>query len=71
MTTGSSFGGNPLATTIGLDRAEAITTLTVTWPTSKTRQVFRDVPLDRAIEVTEHDHRYRVLDRSPIAPPPE
>ncbi len=37
ITTGSSFGGNPLACTIGLGRSGAIRALEVSWPTSGTR----------------------------------
>ena len=50
---GSSFGGNSLATTIGLGLATSIPTLEVDWPASGLRQVFHNVPLDRA----DRDHR--------------
>jgi hypothetical protein len=69
ITAGSSFGGNPLACTVGLGRAEAIRALEVYWPTSGIRQTFRDVPIDRAVEITEERHDFRVLDAPPIAPP--
>ena len=39
ITAGSSFGGNPLACTIGLGQAAAIQALEVSWPTSGTRQI--------------------------------
>jgi hypothetical protein len=69
ITTGSSFGGNPLACTIGLGRAGAIRELQIDWPTSRTRQTFRDVPIDRAIEITEGRGQLRVLDAPPISSP--
>ena len=69
VTSGSSFGGNPLATTIGLGSARSIVALRVTWPVSKTEQVFQDLPLDRAIEIIEGEASYRTLDWTPIAPP--
>ena len=69
ITAGSSFGGNPLACTVGLDRADTIVTLQVDWPTSKIRQTFRDVPIDRSIEITEGRDDFRVLDAPPIALP--
>jgi len=53
MDTGASFGSNPLRLHVGLGRAEAIERLEVHWPTSDTRQVFEDVPLDAAVVVTE------------------
>ncbi len=69
VTSGSSFGGNPLATTIGLGTAREIASLTVTWPTSKTEQVFLDVPIDRAIEITEGVTPFRTLEWTPIPLP--
>ena len=69
VTAGSSFGGNPFACTIGLGRAETIRELEVSWPTSGTRQVFRGVPIDRSIEITEGRESFRVLDAPPIPLP--
>jgi hypothetical protein len=69
VTSGSSFGGNPLQQTIGLGKAEKIETLEVYWPTSKTTQVFRDVPIKQAIEITEFDKAYRRLNWSPVPRP--
>jgi hypothetical protein len=62
VTSGSTFGGNPLQQTIGLAKATKVATLEVYWPTSKTTQVFRDVPVDQAIEITEFAKEYRNLD---------
>jgi hypothetical protein len=58
---GSSFGGNSLATTIGLGQATSIPTLEVHWPASGLRQTFHNVPVDRAIEITEGSEHYRIL----------
>jgi hypothetical protein len=69
VSSGSSFGANPLEQTLGLGRADRVARLEVHWPTSGTTQVFLDVPADRAIEITEFSDRYRVLDRRPIALP--
>ncbi len=68
ITTGSSFGGNPLACTIGLGRAVRIRELRVDWPTSRSRQIFRDVPLDRSIAIIEARDGHRVLDAPSIRP---
>ena len=70
ISSGSSFGGNPMEQTIGLARATQVATLEVYWPTSRTRQVFRNIPADHTIEVTEFDNRYRVLDLRPISTRP-
>ena len=53
VSSGSSFGANPLEQTIGLGKADRIAELEVHWPTSGTTQVFRDLAVNQAIEVTE------------------
>jgi hypothetical protein len=70
VNSGASFGANPLQQTIGLGKAEKVASLEVYWPTSKTTQVFRDLPVDKAIELTEFAGEYRLLDRPPIAASP-
>jgi FG-GAP-like repeat/ASPIC and UnbV len=67
ITTGSSFGGNPLAFTVGLGRAHEILALEVSWPTSQTCQTFHGVSVDCAIEITEGRPDFRVLDAPPIS----
>jgi ASPIC and UnbV len=69
VSSGSSFGGNPLEQTIGLAGSRKVATLEVHWPTSGTTQVFRDIPADQAIEVTELDTGYRKLDWRPLTAP--
>ncbi len=61
ISSGSSFGGNPLEQTIGLGLAKRIATLEVHWPTSQTTQVFRDVDVNQAIEITEFETAYKKL----------
>ncbi|MFO0890383.1 MAG: CRTAC1 family protein [Isosphaeraceae bacterium] len=56
---GSSFGGNSLVAHLGLDDSSQVEALTVSWPVSRTRQVFRDVPGDQSIEITEGKADYR------------
>ena len=67
VTSGGSFGGSPLQQTIGIGKATKIARLEIYWPTSKSTQVFRGVPVDQAIEVREFDADYRKLNwtRSP------
>jgi ASPIC/UnbV protein/VCBS repeat protein len=69
VSSGSSFGANPLQQTIGLARAERVATLEIHWPTSGTTQVFRDVAVDQAIEINEFAESYRPLGWKPIPQP--
>jgi hypothetical protein len=61
ISSGSSFGANPLQQTIGLGRTTKVATLEIFWPTSQTTQVFHDIGVDQAIEVTEFAENYRKL----------
>jgi ASPIC and UnbV/FG-GAP-like repeat len=67
VSTGSSWGANPLEQHIGLQKADRVRTLEIHWPSSGTTQVFRDIAADQAIEVTELDDRIQTLPRKPIA----
>jgi hypothetical protein len=67
--TGASFGANPLQQTVGMGKAKSIATLEIYWPTSKTTQVFHDVPVNQAIEVVEFAKEYHKLDWKPIPVP--
>jgi hypothetical protein len=53
VTSGGSFGSSPLMQHIGIGKATRIASIEVTWPTSKTRQVFTDVAPNQFIEVKE------------------
>lgn len=61
ISSGSSWGTNPLEQHIGLGKATRIATLEIHWPTSKTTQVFHDIDANRAIEITEFAKDYRSL----------
>ncbi len=65
--TGGSFGSSSLQQEIGLGSARAIEELEVRWPTSGTRQVFRDVPLRRVLVIREDAHAPRVLAQPPLS----
>ena len=60
--TGGSFGSNPLRQSIGLGKATRLERLEILWPTSDTRQVFEDVPLDKFIRIVELEERYEILE---------
>ncbi|MCZ6697351.1 MAG: CRTAC1 family protein [Planctomycetota bacterium] len=49
----SSFGGSPHRQEIGLGDATGINAVEIYWPASDTRQVFKDVAMDRMMRVTE------------------
>ncbi len=66
VSSGSSFGASPLQQTIGLARAERISLLEIHWPTSGTRQVFHDLAVNQAIEITEFSDDFRRLNWRPI-----
>jgi hypothetical protein len=71
VSSGSSFGANPLQQTIGLGKAKSIATLEISWPTSQTTQVFHDIDVNQAIEITEFAPDYRKLNWTPIQVPKE
>jgi hypothetical protein len=69
VSSGSSFGANPLQQTIGLGKADQIALLEIQWPTSGTTQQFRDVAVDQAIAITEFANNYQQLKWSPVPVP--
>jgi hypothetical protein len=69
VSSGSSFGANPLQQTLGLGKTDRVAVLEIHWPTSGTTQVFRDVAVNQAIEVTEFANEYRKLDWKPVPAP--
>ena len=69
VTSGSSFGANPLRQTLGLAKASRVARLEIHWPTSGTTQVLENIEADQDIEVTELSEGYKVLDSTPIPVP--
>jgi hypothetical protein len=63
---GSSFGANPLQQTIGLGKAEKIAELEIYWPTTKSKQVFKDVDVGQSIEIKEFATDFVKLNWTPI-----
>jgi hypothetical protein len=59
VSSGSSFGANPLEQHVGLGKADRVALLEVHWPTSGTTQVFRDLAVNQAIEIRELAGGYR------------
>jgi hypothetical protein len=69
VSSGSSFGANTLQQTIGLAKAQQVAVVEIQWPSSGTTQVFRDIPTDQAIEVTEFADSFRPLNWQPLPEP--
>jgi hypothetical protein len=69
VSSGSSFGANPLEQHIGLGKADRVATLEVYWPTSGTTQVFHDIPANRGVVITEFAKEYATRTWKPIALP--
>ena len=69
VSSGSSFGGNPLEQTIGLGQATQVACIEIHWPTSGTTQILHDIPADQAIEITEFAESFRSLDWKPVPQP--
>lgn len=69
VSSGSSFGANPLEQHLGLGKALKVATLEVHWPTSGATQVFHDIDVDQAIEITEFADGYRKTNYNPIGLP--
>jgi hypothetical protein len=66
VSSGSSFGGNPLDQHIGLGKTSRVATVEVFWPTSRTTQVFHDVEVNQAIEIREFATSYSKLNWTPL-----
>jgi hypothetical protein len=64
-----SFGGNSLVESLGLGDVKSVARLTVSWPTSKTTQTFRDIAADQTIAITEETDTFAVLRQRPFSPP--
>ena len=61
VNSGGTFGANPLRQTIGLGTASSIELIEVSWPTTGGAQTFRDVQMDRILEITEGEEGYETL----------
>jgi hypothetical protein len=71
VSSGGMFGANSVTQHIGIGDASAIESLTITWPVSRTKQVFRNVPIDSLVEIREFSDEVtmRPLKRFALAGP--
>ncbi len=58
VSSGSSFGANPLEQHIGLGKADRVALLEIYWPTSGTTQVFRDIAVNQGVLIAEFAEDY-------------
>jgi hypothetical protein len=66
VSSGSSFGANPLEQHIGIGKATRIASVEVYWPQTGRTQVFRDLGANQYIEITEGKDAFRKRDLKPI-----
>ncbi len=62
VNSGGSFGCNPLVQHLGLGQAKKVEVLEIFWPRSGKTQVFREIPVDRRIEITEGSEELRITE---------
>lgn len=67
VTSGGSFGASSLTKSIGLGKAGLVKELEIYWPASNTRQLFRDVAVNQAIEIKELEKSYTKKQRPSFA----
>ncbi len=65
VSSGGSFGANPMEMHIGLGRAARIEEIAVWWPATNARQTFKDVAKNQFIEIAEFAKDYKRLTRQP------
>src|SRR5262245_31132400 len=66
VTTGGSFGANPLRLEIGLGDARAIEEIRITWPTSGIVQTLKGAELDRAYAIREDSQDLKEISLKPF-----
>jgi hypothetical protein len=57
VSNGASFGGNSYALEIGLGKSMSIEVLEVTWPMRNSKQVFKNISANQAIEIIESNDK--------------
>lgn len=58
VSSGGSFGGNPLRQTIGLGQADSIDRIEIYWPTSNRTQSLEDIAADQTIRIIEGEEGF-------------
>ncbi len=66
VSSGGSFGANPLEQHMGLGKSAKILGLEIWWPTSNTRQNFTNVAANQFIEIKEFEKDFTPLKRTTV-----
>jgi hypothetical protein len=61
VSSGGSFGGNPLRQQIGLGQATTVGVLEIFWPTTGRTDRYTDIPADQFLEITEGNKEPRIV----------
>jgi hypothetical protein len=64
VSSGGSFGSNPLRQHIGIGEASAIGQVEISWPVTGKTQVFRNLPIDKNVKIIEGDSVFSTYDLS-------
>ena len=66
VSSGASFGANPLRQHIALGESQGIASLSVFWPTTGETQTWDEVPVNRVIRITEGESEFETLGLEPV-----
>ncbi len=61
VSSGSSFGNNPLRQAIGIGKATTVSTLEVFWPTTGKTQTFSNIPAGQTIRIVEGEATFKTV----------
>jgi cytochrome oxidase Cu insertion factor (SCO1/SenC/PrrC family)/Cu/Ag efflux protein CusF/tetratricopeptide (TPR) repeat protein len=65
ISSGGSFGANPMELHVGLGTAARVDAMTIWWPASNTRQRFANVAKNQFLQIRESDSDYTRVPRTP------
>jgi hypothetical protein len=66
VSTGGSFGANPLRQHIGVGKAKSIERIEITWPVTGKTQTFTNVPVNKGYAIKENASALRALELKPF-----
>jgi len=64
VSTGGSFGSNSLQQELGLGKATNINRITVIWPASGKKQIFKNVKMNRVYRISENKTHLEIIHRN-------
>ncbi len=67
VSTGGSFGANPINTEMGLGKAKKIKRITIHWPNKEgSHQTINDLPVNKTITITEGEQEVKIVKKPEI-----